>query len=672
MNTIKNFGKYMLDDTKLKRYLSPVAFARYVRLKDAGEPLDEKTANALAKAIKKWANNMGATHYAHWFMPLTHKTAEKQTSFVEVKNGKIITDFCAKDLIKGETDASSFPSGGERATFEARGYTIWDYTSPIFIKEDAAGNKVMYIPTAFCGYNGVALDEKTPLLRALEALSREAVNMLHILGYNKVKKVNLMTGLEQEYFLIKSGDFNERTDLKTLGRTLFGARPLKSQELCSHYFGNIENNISAFMHEASKKLWQMGVTAKHQHNEVAPCQFEFVPIFSPANIAADQNYLIMQTLSSLASEHGLSALFAEKPFAYINGSGKHCNWSLETDTGINLFDSNMDDKLVFYTFFVAVVEAIDRYNSLIKLCASSRDNDLRLGASEAPPSIVSIYAGSDILSYFADYANSKITNDKMFKSHVKTLPQFEIDTCDRNRTSPFAYAGKKFEFRMLGSSMSASFASTCFCAALSKVLSEYAEKSANVFEKRKTIEELLKNQFEMHKKIMFNGNNYSKEWHAEAKKRGFETYETSLDIFEILDDKNVVDLFESTGVLSKTELALRKTTMTDEYKKTILLEAKTMLNMMNKEIIPTMIIFKNYLINENLTDISAKALPLFEELLEEHYILGKAIEEYDGSASKIKTGLLSSMSRLRASYDALEELLPAGLEPFPTYNKILL
>lgn len=666
----KIFGKYVCDDATLKKYMPFWKYAKYKKIKEEGKALDSDVARAVAKAIKTWALKNGATHYTHWFMPLNSKTAEKQVAFLEIKNGKIIADFNEKSLIKGETDASSFPNGGMRMTFEARGYTVWDYTSPVFIKEDGAGNKVVYIPTAFCAYNGVALDEKTPLLRGLEALNKEAVRVLKILGYDNVKKVNLYTGVEQEYFLIREEDFEKRTDLKMLGRTLFGGKMLKSQEMCSHYFGMIDDKVSAFMNEVDHTLWSMGITAKQQHNEVAPSQFEFVPIYSLTNIAADQNQLIMRVIEQTAKKYGLVALFEEKPFENINGSGKHQNWSLSTDTGIELFDSENKDLNVFYTFFASIVTAIDKYNDLIKASASYRGNDLRLGGDEAPPAVVSIFASDYILNKIEKINEWEESGKdlKFMETGVKSLPTFVKDICDRNRTSPFAYSGNKFEFRMSGSSQSISFSATCVCAAMSKVLKDFADCAEKQENAKLALLKEVKDNFEKHKKVIFNGDAYSKEWRDEASKRGLIEYKNSIDVYRKLDSKDIVDAFEDVGVLTKEELLLRKTNLIKAYIDTTTLEAKVMLNMFYKEIKPA--IEKYFKTGKALVtvktnfDVMSKSVAMLEEVL-------MRIEK-SKNKEKLITGILLDLIKvIRDCFDEIEGRLPKEFEPFPIYEHIL-
>lgn len=676
----KLFGDYVCSDDVLKKYMPASSYKSYIRLKSEGEELDRMTARSVAKAIKKWALKKGAAHYSHWFMPLTNKTAEKQVSFIEINaNGKMIEDFDEKSLIKGEADASSFPNGGERMTFEARGYTVWDYTSPVFIKEDSARNKVVYIPTAFCSYNGTALDEKTPLLRATESLNIQALRMLKILGYKDVKKVSFHVGAEQEYFLIKTEHFEKRLDLKMTGRTILGAMPLKSQEECSHYFGMIEDSIGAFMNDVDRELWKMGVTAKFQHNEVAPCQYEFVPIFNNVNVASDQNQIIMEVISSVAKKHGLTALFHEKPFNCVNGSGKHENWSLSTDTGLNLFDVKLADKTLFFTFFIAMIVAIDKYYKLVRASTAYYGNDLRLGGDEAPPALISVFASDYVLRMFEELENEENSKSKLvLDTRVKTLPKMEKDFCDRNRTSPFAFTGNKFEFRMVGSSQAVAWPSTCICTALSDVLGSMADELEGTTHKKDKLIELLKIKLDEHKRIIFNGNGYDDAWKKEAKERGLIEYKDTLSVCAIYDDADIIELFENTKVLNENELSLRRATMTKKYIESAMLEAKTMVEMFNKQIFPALNICANVQaakkskqleVNERFIASSDELITLVGELTG----VMEKIEKQAGDIVKgkmIQNSLIVLMKKIRKVYDEIEVFIPDMYEPFPTYNKI--
>ena len=681
-NIEKIFASLVLTDDTLKKYMPARPYKKYLKIKLAGEMLDVDTARYIAKAIKNWSIKKGATHYSHWFMPLNGKTAEKQVSFIEINaDGKLIEDFSEKSLIKGETDASSFPNGGSRMTFEARGYTVWDYTSPVFIKHDSANNKVVYIPTAFCSYNGTSLDEKTPLLRAIESLNNQALRVLKHLGYDDVKNVSLKLGAEQEYFLVKTDDYNKRLDLKHTGRTLLGTNAIKTQEMCSHYFGMIDDDISEFMNEVDRELWKMGITAKLQHNEVAPSQHEFVPIYSTANIACDQNQLIMEVISRVAKKYSFTALFHEKPFSNINGSGKHANWSLDTDTGINLFNTKLKDKSLFATFFIAMIEAIDRYYKLIRLSTAFRSNDLRLGGDEAPPTLVSVFASEYVLELITSTLSSIKTkkNKALLDTRVKSLTKIEKDFCDRNRTSPFAFVGNKFEFRMVGSSQSVAWPSTCVCAALSQVLKEYADHLDNVTTDKKTaLIEMLKDSFIKHERIIFNGNGYDKKWREEAALRGLMEYKDSLSVYKTLLDKDIVDMFEDTKIMDKEELTLRQGTLYTNYFATVITEAKTLSEILNKQVYPS---FSRFV--EHLSKVSCEAssktskhiVTSLDKIYDLNTLLLKniALAEEKGAfkSEEVLVKLMKIMNDIRKNYDDIEGIIGQDYKPFPSYNDIL-
>jgi len=682
----KMFGKYICDDETLKKFMPRKDFNNYKKIKLVGEPLDKKTAKSIAKAIKTWALKMKATHYTHWFMPLNNKTAEKQVSFIEkMPDGKLMIDFSEKSLIKGETDASSFPNGGERLTFEARGYTVWDYSSPVFIKKDSANNKVVYIPTAFCSYNGTALDEKTPLLRAVESLNTQSLRFLKLLNHDEVKKVDFFVGAEQEYFLIKTEDYEKRLDLKLTGRTLLGSKTLKSQEECSHYFGMIEDKISLFMNEVDTKLWKMGITAKLQHNEVAPSQYEIVPIFNQVNTASDQNQIIMETLSSTAKKYGLTALFHEKPFSGINGSGKHCNWSLSTDTGLNLFSTELKDPILFYSFFVAMVCAIDKYYPIIRLSTAYRSNDLRLGGDEAPPALISLFASDYILEKLNSIEQNNLSNNEkpLLNTGVKSLPKTEKDFCDRNRTSPFAFTGNKFEFRMPGASQSVAWPSTCICSCLASVIKEFCDKIelSTLENKYMALLEELKSQYKKHKKIIFNGNGYDPSWKEEAKKRGLKEYRTAIEAFSVFEDENLMKAFTDSNVFTPSELNLRKSTMIKNYIESVMLEAKTLIEIVNKNVLNKLHNLKvNLLQDDNtyskrLNKLLSENIKEINNLTSDLLILVKDIEETltpHEKLEKIKNKLFLTLNKIRNVYDDTEKLLPQEYEPLPSYNTMLL
>ena len=678
----KVFSKHVCHDGILKRYMNICTYIKYIKIKESGCPLDKRTANCGAKAMKTWAINNGATHYSHWFAPLTGKTAEKQTSFIDLnKKGKLIEEFNEKSLIKGEADASSFPNGGERMTFEARGYTVWDYTSPAFIKEDKSKNRVLYIPTAFCSYNGTALDEKTPLLRSIESLNKESLRVLNLLGYNKVKKVVCNIGGEQEYFLIKKEHFDSRLDLKVTNHTLFGSKPTRSQDYYSHYFGIIDDSISAFMHEVDAELWKLGIMAKLQHNEVAPAQYELVPIYAPANIACDQNQLIMEVIKKVAKHHGLEALFHEKPFANVNGSGKHINWSLSTNTGINLFDSTIEDKNLFLLFFTSMIVAIDRYYKLIRTSTATRGNDFRLGGNEAPPTLISVFIGENIEKMLNNIDNKHTTTKKpILDVGVNSLPKTKKDFCDRNRTSPFAYTGNKFEFRMVGSNQTLSWPCTCINTIMAKVLKETADKLETLTDPKTEVANIIKSNIEKHKRIIFNGNGYDASWKEEATKRGLEEYKDSLSCFNNLADKEIVELFESTNVLNKNELSLRQSTFEKTYVETNKVESKTITEMIYKNILPSINKFiyelnlNNNIENKerNLTieklNKSVSTLINLNEKLSK--LLSKLNTKIDVDV-KILKDINSTMEAIRKAYDNIELYIPENTKPFPNYNDML-
>lgn len=678
----KVFSKHVCHDGILKRYMNICTYIKYIKIKEAGSPLDKHTANAVAKAMKTWAINNGATHYSHWFAPLTGKTAEKQTSFIELgKNGKLIEEFNEKSLIKGEADASSFPNGGERMTFEARGYTVWDYTSPAFIKEDKLGNKVLYIPTAFCSYNGTALDEKTPLLRSIESLNKESLRVLKLLGYKKVNKVVCNIGGEQEYFLIKKEHFDSRLDLKVTNHTLFGAKPTRSQDYYSHYFGIIDDEISAFMHEVDAELWKLGIMAKLQHNEVAPAQYELVPIYAPANIACDQNQLIMEVIKKVAKHHNLEALFHEKPFANVNGSGKHINWSLSTNTGINLFDSTIDDKNLFLLFFTSMIVAIDRYYKLIRTSTASRGNDFRLGGNEAPPTLISVFIGENIEKMLNSIDSKKaVTKKPILDVGVNSLPKTKKDFCDRNRTSPFAYTGNKFEFRMVGSAQTLSWPCTCINTIMTKVLKETAEKLESSTDPKSAIVDIIKSNIKKHNRIIFNGNGYDNAWKEEATKRGLIEYKDSLSCFSNLADSDIVELFESTNVLNKNELSLRKSTLEKTYVETIKVEAKTITEMTFKNILPSINKFvyelnlTNKIENKELNKIVKNLNKTSSTLIKLNEKLNKLLVKLD-IKKDVDLVILKEinlvMETIRNTYDNIELYIPENIKPFPSYNDML-
>lgn len=687
------FAEAVLTDDKLKRLMKRKDYNEFVTLKSYGGDMDFDLADKVAVAIKKWATTNGATHYTHWFFPLTNKYAEKQTSFLDYgPNGEYISKFNGKSLIKGETDASSFPSGGERVTFEARGYTVWDYTSPAFIKTDDVGNKVLYIPTAFCTYTGVALDEKTPLLRATDYLSREATKLLNKLGYTDVNRVITNVGCEQEYFLIDKDKFEERKDLKFVGRTVLGTDPLKTQETSHHYLGQLHPRVSAFMHDLDKELWRLGIMAKIQHNEVAPAQHEVVPVYSQVNIAADQNSLMMDIMDKVASRHGFKVLFHEKPFKGVNGSGKHNNWSLSTDTGLNLMDSGKVRQDVFMLLFTSIISAIDKHYDLLKLSTATFENDLRLGGNEAPPSIISVFVGEDMIEIMDNYLKEhKYTKKKKSVLDFKTtkLAKLYKDNCDRNRTSPFAYTGNKFEFRMVGSSQSVALPNTILATILGDELREINEMLSKETNIDDTVSKVIADNIANHSRIIFNGNSYDDAWKKEAVARGLVDYNNSVDCYARWIDKENIKLFENSAVMSESEMKVRYDTYMSAYIDTAILEAKTIFNMCTVDVLPS--------IQKHI----ARLVSVTEELEDfdiEDKVFVKEIEDIVKKYSNLKTKLVSlekdilaiskektlldraifardvlnkKVEAVRDIYDSIEAMLPSEYKSFPHYNDML-
>lgn len=678
----KFFGKYVFDDCTMKKYLSTSVFKQYLATKEHGDELSPILAKNIAQAIKKWASDLGATHYCHWFLPLNSKTAEKQVSFIEVNSkGKIIEDFSEKSLIKGETDASNFPNGGERLTFESRGYTIWDYSSPVFIKEDLHSNKVLYIPTAFCAYSGLALDEKTPLLRALERINKQAKRILVALGYTDVKKVLCNAGAEQEYFLIKKEDYNQRLDLKFAGRTLLGKNPVKSQEISSHYFGVIDDEISEIMHEVDKSLWSMGITAKIQHNEVAPSQYELVSIYSQANIASDQNQIIMETISKMAKKYGYICLFHEKPFKYINGSGKHINLSLSTDSGLNLFDANMQDSTLFLVFFSSMIVAVDRYYKLLRASTAYHGNDLRLGGEEAPPALISVFIGEHLEKLVLGEELEKCEDiEQYLDTGVKFLSKTIKDYCDRNRTSPFAYSGNKFEFRMVGASQSIAFPITCICTAYQEILKEIADELEKTKgNKRKEILKIVKDSLSKHKRIIYNGNGYDKLWLKEAKKRNLIELRDSVSAYKCLTDKEIIELFVSSKVLTENELMLRKNALLKQYIQNVKLESESLCEILNRQVYPSLIDtidfyskVKNAVCVSYANIIGSANNEIFKLHGKLNNLLSKnQFDSLEEKAVYYRDNIIPVQIAIREKFDEIEDVIPSKFQPFPSYNDIL-
>ena len=687
------FSNCVLTDSKLKRLMKRKDYNEYINLKTFNGEMDFALADKIASAIKKWAISMGATHYTHWFFPLTGKYAEKHISFLEYNSkGDFIKKFNGKALIKGETDASSFPSGGERLTFEARGYTVWDYSSPVFIKKDDKDNKVLYIPTAFCTYMGVAVDEKTPLLRATEFLNKQATQLLNTIGYKDVNSVVCHVGCEQEYFLIDKNLFNKRKDLVLTGRTLLGAEAIKSQETSHHYLGQIKPKVSAFMHDLNKELWELGIMAKIQHNEVAPTQHEIVAVYSQANIVADQNSLLMEVMNKVADKHGFKVLFHEKPYKGVNGSGKHNNWSISTNTGINLLDCNKANELVFMLAFTSVIAAIDKHYDLLKMSTSSLGNDLRLGGSEAPPSIISVFVGDDMSEMMSDFVKlNKVKKKKVSLLDMKTssVAKAYKDNCDRNRTTPFAYTGNKFEFRMVGSSQSIAFSNTVLATIVAdefKQINERLQKSKSIDQE---VVKVIIDNITNHSRIIFNGNSYDENWAKEAQGRGLIDYKNSVECYKRLLDEGNIKLFEDSGVLSNTEVKVRYDTFMETYISDCLIEAKTLVDTCKKQVLPSIERYiKNFIdTNSKLEKFGVKnkeSKNKAKDLIDSYINLSNKVDELVCFINKIKERntveekadycqkeICKVMLEIRDIYDNIEVVLPDSDKPFPNYDDIL-
>ena len=694
MSTVTDFfGSKVFDDRVMKATLSAKVYNSLKKTIDQGEKLDISVANAVADAMKDWAVKNGATHYTHWFQPLTGITAEKHDSFISPSpDGGVIMEFSGKELIKGEPDASSFPSGGLRATFEARGYTAWDPTSYAFIK-----GKTLCIPTAFCSYGGEALDKKTPLLRSMEALNKQALRIIRLFGNDTVKCVKTSVGPEQEYFLIDREMYNKRKDLMFTGRTLFGAKPPKGQEMDDHYFGVIKPRVEAYMEDLNQELWKLGILAKTEHNEVAPAQHELAPIYTTTNIATDHNQLTMEIMQKVAARHGLVCLLHEKPFARVNGSGKHNNWSLTTDTGINLLSPGETpyENAQFLLFLCAVIKAVDDYQDLLRISVATAGNDHRLGANEAPPAVVSMFLGDElnaILEAIETDTPYNAAEKTVMKLGVNVLPKFTRDTTDRNRTSPFAFTGNKFEFRMLGSSNSIACANIMLNAAVAESLKIYADRLEKAEDFETALHEMIRKTIKDHKRIIFNGNGYNDVWIKEAtEKRGLLNYRTTADCIPHLLDKKNVDMLTAHKVFTEAELKSRCEITLDNYCKTILIEANTMVNMARCEIAPAVEAYikdlaqtaslKKSVMEEISVVYESSLLKKLSVLTERIFIATDELEnallnmeEYENvidESAAIRDVLLAKMNELRVVCDEAETLTAKKYWPFPTYGNLL-
>ena len=689
------YGSLVFNDKVMRSKLPKDMYKALKKTIENGTHLELDVANSVAVAMKEWATENGATHYTHWFQPMTNVTAEKHDSFISpTGDGQVIMDFSGKELVKGEPDASSFPSGGLRATFEARGYTAWDPTSPAFIKD-----KTLYIPTAFCSYSGEALDKKTPLLRSMDVLNKEAVRILHILGNKEVRHIDTTVGPEQEYFLVDKDLYKKRKDLIFCGRTLLGASAPKGQDMEDHYFGALKPRVAAYMHDLDEELWKLGIPAKTKHNEVAPAQHELAPVFDTTNVAVDHNQLTMEIMKKVADKHNMVCLLHEKPFEGINGSGKHNNWSMSTDTGVNLLDPGKTpaENTQFLVFLVAVIKAVDDYADLLRVSVASAGNDHRLGANEAPPAIVSIFLGDELTDVLKSIENDTFSDNKhavQMDIGAKVLPHFIKDTTDRNRTSPFAFTGNKFEFRMLGSAASVANPNIVLNTAVAEVLAEFSAALKDVPEEEmeSAVHALLKKTIEEHKRIIFNGNGYTDEWVEEAEKRGLYNLKTTPDALpHFIAEKNI-ELFTKHGIFTKEELFSRYEIWLENYYKTINIESNTLAEMIQKQVIPSV-----YTYVEKLADTAAakKSVVADISVASEAALISKLSTLADTMAKDLETlkadtakalassddvlacskayqeTVLEDMETLRKSADEAEALIPDELLPYPTYDELL-
>ena len=688
------YGSLVFNDKVMRSKLPKDMYKALKKTIENGTHLELDVANSVAVAMKEWATENGATHYTHWFQPMTNVTAEKHDSFISpTGDGQVIMDFSGKELVKGEPDASSFPSGGLRATFEARGYTAWDPTSPAFIKDGT-----LYIPTAFCSYSGEALDKKTPLLRSMQTLDKEATNLLHIIGNKEVRHVNTTVGPEQEYFLVDKELYKQRKDLVFCGRTLIGAPAPKGQEMEDHYFGALKPRVAAYMHDLDVELWKLGIPAKTKHNEVAPAQHELAPVFDTTNVAVDHNQLTMEVMKKVADKHGLVCLLHEKPFEGINGSGKHNNWSMITDTGVNILDPGKTpaENTQFLIFLTAVIKAVDEYADVLRISVASAGNDHRLGANEAPPAVVSVFLGDELTEVL-----KSIENDEYFAGSravqmdigAKVLPHFVKDNTDRNRTSPFAFTGNKFEFRMLGSEASVANPNIILNTAVAECVHQFAEQLKNVPEDKMedAIHELIKKTIIDHKRVIFNGNGYTDEWIEEAEKRGLFNLKSTPDALpQWIADKNI-ELFTKYHIFTKEEIESRYEIWLESYSKILNIESNTMVEMVQKDFLPSVFAYidkvaatavaKKSVVSDVSTASEGKLIKELSQLADEistgletlRADTAKALATEDplANAKAYQTVVLSDMDELRKSVDAAETLIPDALLPYPTYDKLL-
>mgnify|MGYP000437184382 CR=1 FL=1 len=688
-NVVEQFGIDVFNEETMKQRLPKNVFKALKKTIAEGKELDSSIADVVASAMKDWAIEKGATHYTHWFQPMTGITAEKHDSFISpMGDGTVIMEFSGKELIKGEPDASSFPSGGIRATFEARGYTAWDPTSYAFVKGGS-----LYIPTAFYSYSGEALDKKTPLLRSMDVVSDAALRILRLFGNTTTKRVVATVGAEQEYFLVNKATYDKRKDLIFTGRTLFGAPAPKGQELDDHYFGTIKDRVASYMKDLDEHMWKLGITSKTKHNEVAPAQHENAPIFAPANLATDQNQLTMELMKKIALEHDLVCLLHEKPFAGINGSGKHDNWSLSTDDGQNLLDPGKSpmENAQFLTFLVAIIKAVDEYSDLLRLSVASAGNDHRLGANEAPPAIISIFLGEELENVIEALEEGReyTSGHSMFNVGVSSLPNFPKDTTDRNRTSPFAFTGNKFEFRMLGSEFSIAGPNIVLNTIVAEALNQFADKLEKAADKDAAMKKLIKETIVKHKRIVFNGDGYTDAWVEEAKSRGLLNLKSTPEALPYMEAEKNIELFVKHGIFTATEVRSRVEIMLEKYAKTINIEALTMLDMLYKDILPAAAAYTNDLLGNAAAkkdlgikncfeaDLAAKISELTAKMCNSGEKLAKALKgaekcvDMKAEANYYHDTVLKEMELLRSYADAAEELIGEDYLPYPTYGKLL-
>lgn len=695
INLSELFGKNVFDDKVMRERLPKSTYKQLHKTIDEGLQLDAQVAEVVANAMKDWAIEHGATHFTHWFQPMNGRTAEKHDSFLSpTTEGRVIMEFSGKELIRGEADGSSFPSGGLRQTFEARGYTVWDCTSPAFLKEDTSG-VALCIPTAFYSHTGEALDKKTPLLRSMEVIEEASIRVLHALGETDVKKVITTVGAEQEYFLVDKRQYQQRKDLIFTGRTLFGAMPPKGQEMEDHYYGSIKEKIGKFMREIDVELWKLGVPSKTKHNEVAPAQHELAPIFATANVAADQNQLVMEVLQKVANRHELACLLHEKPFRGVNGSGKHDNWSLVTDTGKNLFSpgKNPKENLPFLIFVSAILKAIDTHADLVRLSSATAGNDHRLGANEAPPAIISVFLGDHLTELFYHVAKGEDAGDmtkELMEMGVATMPRLRKEVTDRNRTSPFAFTGNKFEFRMFPSSGCVSEANVIINTIVADALNSFAKELEETEDLQKSVRRIVRHTLKDHGRIIFDGNGYSEEWVEEAARRGLPNFKATVDVIPALITDKAIDLFGRAKVFNEIELRARYEIMIEEYSKTLNIEARTMLSMAKTQILPAAIeyttkVAENVSILTNLgnfnfdaqTSILTELTTRLNEFKSHIDILEATLKEVhaieDGlvKARGFRSDVMPCMEQLRATADELETIIDEKIWPIPTYSELL-